>query len=209
MRAHPRGAHGAGVDRGGTRRWLGVAAAVAGVALLATAAPWARLAAAEQTAARGPSRSPGTATTEGGAAADSDSRTADALTDPAAARTRPATLLTELADLRADMLTRRDRDLLAEVTAPGSPAAEADGRLLRRLDAGGYRYSGLDYRVSTVALAADEGDDGVVLRTRIGTGAYVVVGHGRQTRPARSGELVDVRVRLVDGRWRIAEISAP
>lgn len=203
------GAHGAGVDRSGLRPWL-LATAVLVVGLVLTAlVPWDRIAAADPTGQVATPGVPASPDLTPAAVPAEDER--PVLLDPESADERPAELLAALADARAVMLVEQDRDALRELTVSGSPAAAADTELLDELEAGGYRYAGLAYRVTSVGAVEAKGGE-VVLRGGIGTGSYTVVEEGsdiRQQRPEQPGEQVDVRVVHDGGRWRIAEISTP
>lgn len=199
------GAHAGAVDRSTVRSWVLPGAALALAVVLSVLVPWERLAQAEQA----PGASTSSTSGSGGGAAAGEPAEGEAALDPRAARERPAELMTELARLRARVLTEQDGDLLARLVVPGSPAERADRAVLRRLGEGGHSYTGLAHRVSGVSLVRSSSSTDVVLRASIATSAYSVSGPAARRRPAQPAVITDVHLTYRDGRWRVVDLRQP
>ena len=122
---------------------------------------------------------------------------------------RPQALLESLAWARAAAWRAGDPELLAAAEAPGSPLLARDTAAVEALARAGLRYAGLRHSVADVATVTDTGTE-AVLRARLGTGPYEVVGAGRpRSRAAVAGAVVLVELEWSDGRWRLAGLRAP
>ena len=130
----------------------------------------------------------------------------DPRADPAAPRHRPEELLSVLADARAAAWREATPALLHQGVAPGSPAAARDAAAVAELARSGVRYSGLRYVVED-AVALSASSTAAVVRARIGTGPYAVVGAAGATRHAASaGQEVLVELVRTESGWRIRDV---
>lgn len=131
---------------------------------------------------------------------------ADPRTDAASPRERPGALLGVLADARASAWREATPALLHGADAPGSAAATRDAAAVSEVARAGLRYSGLRYTVAeteTVSATART----AVIRARIDTGPYAVVGpSGSTPRPATAGDPVLVHLVRTDAGWRVSDI---
>jgi hypothetical protein len=88
----------------------------------------------------------------------------------------------------------------------GSPAHARDVEAVAELARAGLRYEGLGHEVEVLATVAASPTDAVI-RARLGTGRYDVVGPGRRTpRPAQRGEVVLVDLGWTRDGWRVTGI---
>ncbi|MBR7744463.1 serine/threonine protein kinase [Phycicoccus sp. BSK3Z-2] len=126
---------------------------------------------------------------------------------PDAPSTDPTGLLRHLAAARARAWTTGDAAALDAALAPG-PLRQRDEDGLRSLAEAGTRLEGLSYSVAGVRVVS-AGEDRAVLRARLGTSGYTVVGSTDEETVRRTEAVVaDVVVDLVrtgDG-WRVVEV---
>jgi len=132
--------------------------------------------------------------------------------DPRADRRAPvdrgAHLLEVLADARASAYREADPAQLVGAEVREGALWSRDRAAVAQLRAGGLRYDGLRYVVNGVTTL-EAGPRTAVLRARVGTGAYRVVGSGpAAAHPADPGEVVLVDLALTTDGWRVAEIRA-
>ena len=117
-------------------------------------------------------------------------------------------LLEALAEARAAAWRAGDPRLLRSAEAPGSTLLARDTTAVEGLARAGLRYAGLRYTVEDVATVSHVGAS-AVLRARLGTGAYDVVGSGTRTpRAPSAGEEVLVDLRWAHDGWRLTGIRA-
>lgn len=162
---------------------------------------------------------PWRATTDGGTAAAAPGPAAGTQVTSAPARTDPRDAAVALTQRRASLLAQGRAAALHEVEVVGSPAHEADTRLVAQL--GGDRVSGLEVSVTDVErLAAptddaapgdDAGptDDEVRVRVSSTTSAYERVaadGSRRAGGPAATSTVVLV-LRWTDQGWRVWDVA--
>jgi hypothetical protein len=139
-------------------------------------------------------------------AGDPTSATVDPRTEYDAPTRRPAALLASLAEARAAAWRAADPSLLATAEAAGSPVRAHDHAAVTELARTGLRYEGLRYDVELLATVSASGS-GAVLRARLATRGYDVVGPGQRTpRPAQRGEVVLVDLTWSAHGWRVAGI---
>ncbi|UFU01659.1 protein kinase [Ruania suaedae] len=113
----------------------------------------------------------------------------------------------ELTDLRDRALESGDRELLTEVSVPGSAAAEADAAVLARLVAAGVELDGLTSHVSEVELL-ELGSASARVRLEVAHSDY------RRDAPGGRSETVDatqprcatMELSRLQGAWRVAEV---
>jgi len=133
---------------------------------------------------------------------------ARSLSERGAPTDRPHVLLEALAEARAAAWRAGDPRLLRSAEAPGSTLLARDTTAVEGLARAGLRYAGLRYTVEGVATVSHVGAS-AVLRARLGTGAYDVVGSGTRTpRAASAGEQVLVDLRWAHDGWRLTGIRA-
>jgi hypothetical protein len=126
--------------------------------------------------------------------------------EPDAPDRRPAALLASLAEARAAAWRAADPSLLVAAEVAGSPAHVRDVEAVAELARAGIRYEGLRHEVEVLATVGAS-RSAAVIRARLGTGRYDVVGPGRRTpRPARRGEVVLVDVGWTRDGWRVTGI---
>ncbi|HZI96928.1 MAG TPA: serine/threonine-protein kinase [Actinomycetales bacterium] len=129
----------------------------------------------------------------------------DAVADPASA-------VAPLSELRARAYATGDSAPLTAANAEGSPALAADLSLLADLGARDLVLEGLSFDVSQVEVI-DAGDGQARVRVTVVTGAH------RQVRTSDGSVVADVpasdpvtsvlRLAVVDGAWRVAEVLPP
>jgi hypothetical protein len=118
----------------------------------------------------------------------------------------PADLLRELADARSEAWRAADPLLLLGAEVEGSPAHARDVLAVEELARAGVRYEGLRHDVTDVTTVSAS-DGSAVLRARLGTGAYAVVGPGpAATRAAAPGTRVRVELAWTADGWRVTDI---
>ena len=127
--------------------------------------------------------------------------------------TQATVLLRDLAAARARALVVADPALLAQADAPGSPILEHDTRLIAALRASQARYASLRFEVvsvrdvhvtpptATVVARLD-----TVVTTTTATAASA--GEGDPGVPTDEAPVL-VELRLVEGRWLLADLRAP
>ncbi len=195
-------AAGRAVPPAGRVRWRAVLGALGAAAVLALLAGLASTALREgpARAAPAPSAAPGASSSPVGTAPQ------DPRADPRAPAERADHLLGVLADARARAYREGDPDHLAGAAVPQGPLWVRDRAAVQQLVGAGLRYEGLRYVVADVATV-QAGERAAVLRARIGTSAYRVVGTGPAAgRPADPGAVVLVDLaRTADG-WRVGDI---
>ncbi|WP_411376183.1 serine/threonine-protein kinase [Arthrobacter sp. MPF02] len=121
----------------------------------------------------------------------------------------PARALAGLAALRDLAFTSGKLDLLEEVNAAGSPAAEADKRTADRLRGAGLVLGGLSSTLSGVDTEDGATADRAVVRATAATSAYQELdarGSVVATGAADAGRPLRLVLVSVDGAWRISEI---
>lgn len=207
----------------GRSRWVPTlaAAAAAGV-LLALLLPGWRDGAPAATTGSASAASPSTTTTpttSASATASARPASAPAATSPTsgrdplrsrgAPRTDPRGVVEALTELRERVVAEGDREALALLDVPGSPAARADAAHLDRMAARGETYRGVALTVRR-ARALESFPSRAVVRARVDEGSYAVrAADGTLTdREARTGEDVDLVLRWHEGRWRVSEVRA-
>lgn len=120
----------------------------------------------------------------------------------------PLAAVTILSQRRAGALVAGDRNALAAVDVPGSPALAADLRLLEELERRSVRLSGLAFEVTESTLVHDGGDRATVqVTTR--TSAHDVRGvDGAVITHVPSGAPQQVTLKLWRGQsgWRVHEV---
>jgi hypothetical protein len=134
----------------------------------------------------------------------------DVLADPLSPRTSPEALLRVLAERRADLLVRGDRDALRGVHRDRSPSWAADAAVLADLEGRGLHYAGLGVAAVTAQPVSAHAGKAVV-RGRVDLTAYVVVDSsgGRTQRPAVTGQELDFSLVRTPEGWRIESVSEP
>ncbi|WP_104140169.1 serine/threonine-protein kinase [Arthrobacter sp. ZGTC131] len=121
----------------------------------------------------------------------------------------PAEAVTGLAWLRSMALREGKPDLLAEVNARNSPAAEADGRISARLQDSGSVLAGFSTSVTSVrTLPESTGTRAVVAVTSATSGYEERLANGTVVAVSRPQPGLRLRLVLVaeNGIWRIADI---
>ena len=110
---------------------------------------------------------------------------ADPRLEPDAPDRRPAALLGALAEARAAAWRAGDPSLLAAAEVAGSPTHARDVQAVAGLARAGIRYEALRHEVEVLATVGASAS-AAVIRARLGTGRYDVVGPGGRTpRPAQ------------------------
>ncbi len=128
---------------------------------------------------------------------------------------RPDLVLQELADRRAEALTRRDVTALAGVHRNGAASSRQDTDVIERLRSQGQVYSGLHLIVAEArvlpAKATRNSTEHVEIRGRVDVSSYTVT-HTDGTslvRPATRGTALDFGLVQTSAGWRIESISDP
>ncbi|HET7762112.1 MAG TPA: serine/threonine-protein kinase [Phycicoccus sp.] len=130
----------------------------------------------------------------------------DPRAEPDSPDRRPAALLAALAEARAAAWRAADPSLLVAAEVAGSPAHARDVEAVAGLAGAGIRYEGLRHEVEVLATVGASAS-AAVIRARLGTGRYDVVGPGRRTpRPAQRGEVVLVDLGWTRDGWRVTGI---
>ncbi len=132
-------------------------------------------------------------------------------TDPRRVRDAPARqareLLEALARARATAWRSGDPSRLTAAESRGSPLLARDTTAVEVLARSGLRYEGLRYVVGDIGVEA-AGRTSAVLRARLGTSAYDVVGARSAPVAASPGEEVLVDLTWTHDGWRLAGIRA-
>lgn len=156
---------------------------------------------------------PWRATTDGGTAAAAPGPVAGPRATSVPARTDPRDAAVALTQRRASLLAQGRAAALHEVEVVGSPAHEADSRLVAQLD--GDRVSGLEVSVTDVERLeaprddAGSSDDEVRVQVTSTTSAYERVaadGSRRAGGPAATSTVVLV-LRWTDQGWRVWDVA--
>lgn len=156
---------------------------------------------------------PWRATTDGGTAAAAPGPVAGPRATSVPARTDPRDAAVALTQRRASLLAQGRTAALHEVEVVGSPAHEADSRLVAQLD--GDRVSGLEVSVTDVERLeaprddAGSSDDEVRVQVTSTTSAYERVaadGSRRAGGPAATSTVVLV-LRWTDQGWRVWDVA--
>ena len=200
--SEPRAIARSAVDTPLLGRRVGTVVVLAVALLLAVIVPWRQIATAEDEGGATPSP-PSARTSSAPGPATS------LATDRSAPRQAARGLAQELTTLRQQLVLDLDREVVARLDEPGSPAAARDGRLVTSLRESGHRYRGVELTVRSAQLQRTAGST-AVLRTVVDESAYTVVGPdgGRRTRPARPGQRVDLVLVWHDGAWRVRDVRA-
>ncbi len=124
----------------------------------------------------------------------------------------PGAVLQRLADVRASALEDVDPSALLSAEPSASTSYRTDAATMERVKAARQRYDGLTFPVrSAQVLSVTAGQPAAaVLRAVVDRGAYTVLHEdgSREQLAATAGVPLDYHLQVVDGAWRLTDVSA-